>query len=135
MLHPRAKLGDAPAQGSSPLLPPPHGARLRVQDQPPAPCRTPQSAEPQRWGPGQDQTPRLPSRPRHALFPFLRGAVRLAMQRAALLLVPFLFLSRAQGKLTGKLLLRACLRWSFGCGVGFGSFFFVFCANQQENGP
>uniref|UniRef100_A0A8B9BI53 Ig-like domain-containing protein n=1 Tax=Anser brachyrhynchus TaxID=132585 RepID=A0A8B9BI53_9AVES len=97
MLHPRAKLGDAPAQGSSPLLPPPHGARLRVQDQPPAPCRTPQSAEPQRWGPGQDQTPRLPSRPRHALFPFLRGAVRLAMQRTALLLVPFLFLSRAQG--------------------------------------
>uniref|UniRef100_A0A8B9TBC9 Ig-like domain-containing protein n=1 Tax=Anas platyrhynchos TaxID=8839 RepID=A0A8B9TBC9_ANAPL len=40
------------------------------------------------------------------------------MQRAALLLIPFLFLSRAQGKLIGKLLLLACLRSSFSCGIG-----------------
>uniref|UniRef100_A0A8B9U490 Ig-like domain-containing protein n=1 Tax=Anas zonorhyncha TaxID=75864 RepID=A0A8B9U490_9AVES len=32
------------------------------------------------------------------------------MQHAALLLIPFLFLSQAQGKLIGKLLLLACLR-------------------------
>lgn len=115
MLHPRAKLGDAPAQGSIPFLPPPHGARLWVQSQPPAPCITPQPAE--------DQPPRLPSRPRHASFLFLRGVVQLTMQRAALLLIPFLFLSRAQGKLIGKLLLLACLRSSFSCGVGFCSFF------------
>ncbi|XP_038023746.2 natural killer cell receptor 2B4-like [Anas platyrhynchos] len=89
MLHPRAKLGDAPAQGSIPFLPPPHGARLWVRGQPPAPCITPQPAE--------DQPPRLPSRPRHASFLFLRGVVQLTMQRAALLLIPFLFLSRAQG--------------------------------------
>lgn len=126
MLHPRAKLGDAPAQGSIRLLPPPHGARLWVQDQPPAPCIAPQPAE--------DQPPRLPSRPHHTSFLFLRGAVQLAMQRAALLLIPFLFLSRAQGKLIGKLLLLACLRSSFSCGIGFRSFFCVFCANQQENG-
>uniref|UniRef100_A0A493SSG1 Ig-like domain-containing protein n=1 Tax=Anas platyrhynchos platyrhynchos TaxID=8840 RepID=A0A493SSG1_ANAPP len=89
MLHPWAKLGDAPAQGSIPLIPPPHGARLWVQGQPPAPCITPQPAE--------DQPPRLPSRPRHASFLFLRGVVQLTMQHAALLLIPFLFLSRAQG--------------------------------------